>query len=175
MGIRKGTVSIQDIGVHSDIVHEDRVLGFACDPRNCPVDILCIPVQLIHIGDLPLIVRIGWRDRADTAISIVIVVFGIAALLIVHRLAVKNRKRIRTDGLSPDATGIAFRSLIQPVRHLAAGKGRVSRKSRSANRRGSAVRKGVAVGDGTAAAHRRAVAAGGKAVGNGAAVAAGGL
>ena len=116
MGIRKGTVSIQDIGVHSDIVHEDRVLGFVCNPRNCPVDILCIPVQLIHIGDLPLIVRIGWRDRADTAISIVIVVFGTAVLLIVHRLAAKNGKFIRTDdrtdGLTPDAAGIGSRSLV---------------------------------------------------------------
>ena len=112
MSIRKGTVSIQDIGVHSDIVHEDRVLGFVCNPRNCPVDILCIPVQLIHIGDLPLIAGILWCDRADTAISIVIVICGIAALLIVHRLAAQNGKCIRTDGLSPDTARIGFHSLI---------------------------------------------------------------
>ena len=170
----QGAVRVQNAGVDRDIRSEDGVFGVAICASQDSIDQIGIPVQLVHIGDLPIAIcsiraiTITRFLLADVAISAVVVVRGAAALFEENLLAAQFGQQITGFGihcLTPAAI------LIQQVGNFAAFE-RILCNSPSVNRAFAGARFEIAVGNRTAAGQRCSAAAGGIAILNGAGVAA---
>ena len=164
----QGAVRVQNAGVYRNIRSEDGVFGVVGCAFQFPIDQLGVPVQLVHIGDLPIAactIAIRRFFQADVAISVVVVVRGAAALFEENLLAAQFGQRITIHCLTPAAI------LIQQVGYFAALEITLCNTC-SGNRAFAGARFDIAVGNRTAAGQRCSAAAGGIAVLNGAGVAA---